>query len=405
MVTPVQELDLPEVDLDPTADRRQIRQQMAADGHWLFRTQIGYLVTTYDDVVAILRDQRWHSAAAAVSESNIEVGIDDDFDRWRAARPLNLLHAEGDDHRRLRAAMMPFFTGAAIEDRRASVRATAAELLAPMVERGEGEFVTEVCRPYPELVMFDLLDTGPDDLTAFRELADAAEVARSRRTKDPAQIMADTERFDRFAEGLLDRAGGPTEWGSGLVAALAGLVANGELERGEARSLVQTALVAGTESTRSQLAAAVSLLARHPEQYQRLRAEPELAASAAEEAMRCLGAVRGTARIASVDIDHHDVGFPAGTAIIVNFSAGNRDAGRFDEPNRFDIGRANAGQHLTFGHGIHYCVGAQLARVELSEMLTELAATVATIEIGGDVAWGLPTSDFWGPTSLPLRFG
>ncbi|MEL7158778.1 MAG: hypothetical protein AAFN30_19575, partial [Actinomycetota bacterium] len=192
------ELDLPEIDLDPGADRRRTRRQMAEGGHWLFRTRMGYLVSGYDDVVAILRDQRWHSAAALISEANIEVGADDDFDRWRAARPANLLNVEGDVHRRLRAAIMPFFTARAIEDRRAGVRATAAELLAPMVAQGGGEFVAEVCRPYPELVLSDLLGLGSADLGTFRELADAAETARSRRTGDPAQIMADTERFDRL---------------------------------------------------------------------------------------------------------------------------------------------------------------------------------------------------------------
>ncbi|MEL7208613.1 MAG: cytochrome P450, partial [Actinomycetota bacterium] len=93
------------------------------------------------------------------------------------------------------------------------------------------------------------------------------------------------------------------------------------------------------------------------------------------------------------------------SAIIVNFSGGNRDGRRFEEPNRFDIGRENAGQHLTLGHGIHFCLGAQLARVELAEMLAELAETVAAVEIDGEVIWGPPTSEFWGPTALPLRFG
>lgn len=119
--------------------------------------------------------------------------------------------------------------------------------------------------------------------------------------------------------------------------------------------------------------------------------------------MRYLGAVRGTARVASEDVTHRDVRFPKGTLVMVAFSAANRDVLVAAEPNRFDITNEGGRPQLTLGHGLHFCVGAALARAELDEALVALAARAERLTVDGDITWRPQSADFWGPEVLPVR--
>jgi cytochrome P450 len=149
----------------------------------------------------------------------------------------------------------------------------------------------------------------------------------------------------------------------------------------------------------------VALLAQHPEQWARLGEEPELAPRAVEETMRYLGTVGGTGRVASEDIEHRGVVFPAGTLVMISLAAANRDEAVWDDPQRFDIAREpGTAAHTTFGSGIHFCLGASLARAELHEALAVLAQRLPDLELDGPIEWKLPNVGIWGPSRLPLRF-
>ena len=133
--------------------------------------------------------------------------------------------------------------------------------------------------------------------------------------------------------------------------------------------LAEAVLMAGTDTTRNQLACSIALLGAHPEQWARLVADPSLAPRAVDETMRYLGAVQGTVRVASEAIQYRDVVFPQGTLVFLSLAGGNRDPEPFPDPETFDITRESTVPHLTFGSGIHYCLGAHLARGELQEAL------------------------------------
>ena len=125
-----------------------------------------------------------------------------------------------------------------------------------------------------------------------------------------------------------------------------------------------------------------------------------------EETMRYLGTVRATMRIASEDIVLHDVELPAGTLVMTSLAAANRDGGVWEDPHRFDIDRpATTDPQLTFGSGVHYCLGAALARAELQEALPILARRMPDLAVDGTIEWKPPTVGIWGPAALPLRFG
>ena len=120
--------------------------------------------------------------------------------------------------------------------------------------------------------------------------------------------------------------------------------------------------------------------------------------------MRYLGAVRGTIRVTPEDVVFRDVLFPKGTLVSVSLAGANRDPDAFDEPDTFDITRERTTQQMTFGSGIHHCMGAALARAELQEALVLLARRMPDLAVDGPVEWKPTTFGIWGPARLPLRF-
>ena len=169
--------------------------------------------------------------------------------------------------------------------------------------------------------------------------------------------------------------------------------------------MCEAVLMAGTDTTRNQLACSVALLSEHPDQWRALGEDPDLAKPAVEETMRYLGAVGGTARITSEDIEYRDVLFPTGTLVVTSLSAANVDPEVWDDPHRMDIERAPAGaSHMTLGWGLHHCLGAALARAELQEALPLLARSMPDLEVDGEIEWKAATVGIWGPARLPLKF-
>ncbi|MGI9596104.1 MAG: cytochrome P450 [Acidimicrobiales bacterium] len=411
-VTALDELDVPFVSIDPSNTAgRSTRRQLADEGHWLVQTELGYLVVGYDDVQAVLRDRRWHSGLGMLTRRP----DDPAFNQWRAERQPTILHLEGPDHDRLRQTLTPALTPRSVDRRRPRMREVFDQLLdevldgpaAATAQSGDGdggpagscEFVATVCEPYPVRVVFELLGAPSEMVDDFIRMSRSAGAARREPSVAAEVVMADTEAFDRFAAELIERT---DTGGDGLLVDLIAANRQGRISRPELVSLTQTMLVAGTESTSGQLACAAVLLARFDDQYRLLRERPELVTTAVEEVMRYLGTARGTVRLASEELDYRGVRFPAGTMILLGFTAANRDRSRFVEPDTFDVTRAFDTPHLTLGHGIHYCVGASLARAELQEALTALVDRVARIELAGEIEWRPQTADFWGPAALPV---
>ena len=149
------------------------------------------------------------------------------------------------------------------------------------------------------------------------------------------------------------------------------------LSSDELRMLAAGILMAGTDTTRNQLAAAVDILCDHPEQWELLAEHPELAMNAVEELMRFYPVIFGAMRMTMEDVEYEGVVIPAGTFVMVNTAAANRDPDVYDEPDRLDITRQGAAPMQTFGAGAHYCLGANLARRELAEALAVMSRRMA----------------------------
>ena len=399
---PVHDLDLPPLDLDSNPDpEARVRLITAArEQHWLAKGLFGYTVTAYDDVVAILRDKRWFNAASLAIEMS---GVSDpEFGRNR--RP-SILGLEGEDHTRLRRLVAPAFSPRAADHLRPYMREVVNGLVDDVVEQGECEFVGAICEPYPIPIICELLGAPKDDWRLFSRWAgDLLKIFNFNLGEDYRLVMQASRELDAYSSTMIEqRRSQPAD--DLLTALIAAEEAGDRLSHDELLSMVNAVIVGGTDTTRNQLACCVALFASHPEQWRLLAEQPELAPRAVEETMRYLGAIRGTARFASEDLEYRGVLFPKGTFLAAGTAVANRDPSVWDEPHRFDITREPAGQpQLTFGAGIHYCLGASLARAELQEALPILAQRMPNLALAGEVTWKPAGVAIWGPERLPISF-
>jgi cytochrome P450 len=273
------------------------------------------------------------------------------------------------------------------------------------VDRGSCDLVADLCEPYPIPIICELLGAPKEDWKLFSSWAtDIFRIFNNDLANDQVAIETAMRELDTYVRAMVDeRRGQPAD--DLLSHMIAVEEAGDRLSTDELVMMTEAVLMAGTDTTRNQLACSVALLAQHPEQWARLAEEPELAPRAVDETMRCLGAVRGTARVAAEDIEFRDVTFPAGTLVMLSLAAANLDDLVWRDAGRFDIERepGSAG-HLSLGSGIHFCLGASLARAELQEALGVLARRLPDLELDGPIEWKPPTVGIWGPSRLPLRF-
>ena len=402
-ITSVVDLDLVTADMEAREMGREQWRALITEGRtkhpFLLKTPIGYSITTHEDCTAILRERRFHSAIAYIAQMQ---GLQDDMGMRR--RP-SILSTEGDEHGRLRRLVAPAFTPKAADRLRPYMRDVINGLVDSIAPTGRSEFVADVCEPYPIPIICELLGAPKDDWKMFSRFAtDLFRIFNGNLAEDMPIIARTRDEIDVYMTALIaERRVAPRE--DLLSDMIAAEEANDRLTSEELISMAEAVLLAGTDTTRNQLACAMAVFAEHPAQWKRLGENPELAPRAVEESMRYLGTIRGTARIASEDVEYKGVRFPAGTFVFPNFVAANFDTSVFNEPDTFDITKAAAvSPHLTFGSGIHYCLGAWLARAELQEALPLLARRLPDLRIDGEVTWKPSTFGIWGPAALPLRF-
>jgi cytochrome P450 len=379
---------------DAARDLDELRQQ-----HWLIRAPFGYLVPNHDDIVAILRDQRWHNAAALLPMLR---GVTDE--RFTGNDRPSILSTEGDDHQRLRRLVGPAFTPKSADRLRPFMRSVLDELVDPIAGVGRAELVQDVCVPYPIPIICELLGAPREDWQLFSRWAvDLLSVFDDDMADRLDSIAAARDALDQYTLQLIARR--RAEPGEDLLSVLIAVEEEGDrLSMDELTSMANAVLVAGTDTTRNQLGIALAVFASHPDQWRLLADRPELAPQAVEECMRYSGAVRGTGRFASTDIEYRGVLFPQGTLLFPSLFGGNHDPSIWNDATRFDICRDRPAPQLTFGSGIHFCMGAFLARAELQEALPLLARRLPDLALDGDVTWKPPTVAIWGPSRLPVTF-
>jgi cytochrome P450 len=358
-------------------------------------------VLSYDLARSILRDTRFvippglHLSAQGVTSGPL-------WDRVVGS----IICAEGAEHHRLRSLVSRAFTPRATARLHDTIDEVVNELIDGVADAGRCDIVTDIARHYPIPIICALLGAPRGDWAQFSRWAETIfkMVNFSVNLLDEMpEILCGWAELDAYVDDMVaERRHRLTD---DLLSDLIRAEDDGDrLNADELRMTVAGLLLAGTDTTRNQLAASLQVLLDHPEQWAMLREQPELAMPAVEESMRHSPAVCSTVRSVNEDVEFGGYTFPSGTFIFVNSFAANRDPGIYEEPDRFDITREGAPAVLTFGGGVHYCLGANLARLELAEALKILSRRMPDARRAGTAPWK-PMLGMSGPTSLPVEFG
>ncbi len=411
----VDELELPTLDyLDPTlrgerfhARMRELLADRRSVGGWLATGPYGYAVLDREAVEFFLRTRAAIFPGMTIAQI-FDVREGPLYEEMRR----NILHINGPDHTRLRSLVNPALSPRAVERHRPVMRELLERILKGIGEGGSLEFVGDIAKPYPSQAIAHVMGAPLEDAPRLHHWSNWIQRqfdAISMTEQKPAIEQAVSE-FYEYAWGLVRAR--REQPGEDLISLLIAAEEQGErLSDVECVNLVLNILIGGVDTTQSQLAHAVRLLAEHPDQWQLLGERPELAAQAVEEALRFEPITPFTARILVEEVTFRDVTFPAGTIVMVCAFTGNRDlpegngaGGAGADPDEFNIAaERDRARVLTFGAGVHFCVGANLARVELQEALAFLAPRMPGLELAGEPVFEGITG-IYGLAELPLRF-
>jgi cytochrome P450 PksS len=329
-----------------------------------------WLVTRYDDVEQGLKDDRLGKDPLAVGRGN------DLFTRVIRSTPIgafdrNMLDLDPPDHTRLRKLVHLAFTPRRVADLASRVERLADELLARVATHGGLELVGDYALPIPMTVICELMGVPPADHPRIHRWS-ASMVSASPGPK-ALLLIPSLLGFVGYLRGLVEeKRRNPDER---LISALVRAEEDGEkLTSDEVLGMLLLLLIAGHETTVNLIANGTLALLEHPDQLERLRAEPDLIGSAVEELLRFYTPVElATERYAKEPLELRGVPIPRGGLVYLALGAANRDPRRFPVPDRLDLGRAD-NRHLSFGYGRHFCVGAPLARLEGAIALKRLIA-------------------------------
>ena len=323
------------------------------------------------------------------------------------AQIRTLIHMDEPDHSKYRSLTVDWFKPASM--RRMTERLD--ELSRQAVDRlealgGEADFYRDIALHYPLQVILSILGLPEADfprmLQLTQELFGAEDPDLQRRDLTPEQqveVILDFYRY--FTDLTTDRQAEPTD-------DLASLIANGtvddapmpELEKMGYYVIIATA---GHDTTAAAMAGGLRALAEHPEQLRLLREDPELVSNAVDEMIRWTAPVRHFMRTAQVDTEVGGVKIAAGDWLYLSYLAGNLDPAVFVDPLRFDVTRPNAAKHIAFGYGIHFCLGAQLARMELRSLFGHLIPRLESLELAGEPQTA-KTTFVGGHKTVPIRY-
>ena len=334
-----------------------------------------------------------------------------ELQREQGMQIRTLIHMDRPDHTEYRKLTNDWFKPAAMApmtERLDELSRHAVETLEAAAIDGVGEldFNTDVAVPYPLQVILSILGLPADDyarmLVLTQELFGAEDPDLQREGSTPEDRMATLMDFYQYFMSLsADRQAHPT-------GDLASLIANGEI-RGEPMADLEKLgyyliiATAGHDTTSAAMAEGMAQLAAHPEQLALLRDSPDLIGNAVEEMIRMASSVRHFMRTATEDTEVAGQAIKKGDWLMLNYAAANLDPNHFERPLEFDVTRPNASKQIAFGFGIHFCLGAQLARMELRSLFSHLVPRLASLEPAAEATTGRATF-VSGYKTLPIRY-
>ncbi|MEU4822036.1 cytochrome P450 [Actinomadura sp. NPDC023710] len=389
-------------DLDEAGDRstppliNDIRAPGPVARARMLSGDVGYAVTRAAEAQHVLCDPAFSSAATFLPRTPAEP-------QEPVGSSRVLFEMDPPEHTRLRRAVAQAFNRRRVEAMRPGIAEVVDGLLDEMAADGApADLVRALCAPLPLTDICELLGVPREDRDSFRGWAEAIMALRGHSPQEIDRARAAIQRY--FVELVAARRAEPAD---DLVSELLTVRDREEpITEPELVRLAITLLIAGHGPTMNQLARSVYALLTRPELYAALHRDPDLVATAVEELLRTVPSVPvGTPRLALRDVEVGGVPIPAGSTVAVSALAANHDPALFTDPEVTDLGRTD-NKHLTFGHGPHFCIGAQLAR---TEMRTALAALVRRfpglrLAVPPEAVQWRTDSLFHGPLELPVTW-
>jgi cytochrome P450 len=364
-----------------------------------------WLVTSHAVCAAVLRGKQFIKQGEQVLPPETLARIPHQQTELAERRKSNMLFADPPVHTRLRALVTQAFTPRTVEQLRPHIAEIADQLIDGMAARGEMDLIRDFAFPLPVIVIAELLGVPPEDRDRFKAWSTdmTLGVNPAASAEDLGKVQRAIAALDVYLQPIFDeRRRAPR---NDLISELVRVQEAGDrLSRDELSATCRLLLTAGHETTVNLIGNGVLALLRHPDQRNRLLADAALLPNAVEELLRFDSPVQLSIRFASTDttLGAHEV--KRGDLIVVLLGGANRDPAEFADPDRLDLGRANAGAHLSFGGGIHYCLGAPLARLEGELAIGALLRRLPAMQLTGEPLRWRANAALRGLQSLPLRF-
>ncbi len=344
-----------------------------------------WMVWRYDDVMEILRDPGTFSSAAMRERARQQAALRGETYVDNFGAPV-MLNSDPPDHERYRNVVARAFTPRAVAAQEPALRRLARDLLEPLEETGACEVVATLSSPLPILAIATMLGVQHRDVEAFRRWSDDFVTVGDFPTEEEQRRSREASSALRsYFEEEISRRSERSEDSDDLLSRLVEANEGGVLSDAELLASCVLLLVAGNETTTNLITNMTLQLDRHPEQRDRLEEDPSLIPGAVEETLRFDGPVHWTFRSANRDVEVSGQPVRAGDMILVLVAAANRDPARFADPDTFDITRG-ATHHFGFGHGIHFCLGATLARLEAKVAFEALLRAAPSYRVARDGA-------------------
>lgn len=359
-----------------------------------------WAITKHADIMAIERDN------TLFTNSPRPVLMTEEADEQQAAIGINtLIHMDDPQHRVVRAIGADWFRPKAMRALKVRIDELAKRFVDNMLESGDHcDFVQEVAVNYPLYVIMSMLGLPEEDfprmLKYTQEMFGNDDPELQRGTTKEEQMAALLDMFAYFTAVTASRRENPTE---DLASAVANATINGEpLSDIETVSYYSIIAAAGHDTTSAVISGGLQVLIDHPDQRERLRANMDLMPLATEEMIRWVTPVKEFMRTAQADTTVRGVPIATGESVLLSYASANRDEEVFDDPFRFDVGR-DPNKHNAFGYGVHFCLGAALARMEVNSFFSELVPRLESIELTGQPAH-MATIFVGGLKHLPIRY-
>lgn len=382
---------------DPYPFYRTLREQGPVRRVVTVRGLDAWLITGYEDGLAALSDPRLGSDLREASDPRLLEMVPARHREFMRS----MIRVDPPDHTRLRRLVAKAFTAGRVTGMRSRIQRIADELLDAVVATGRADLVADLALPLPVTVIGELLGVPAGDRNGFQEWTN---LMLTGRPGDRAEVDRAWRRMWSYLRRLLTakRARPGDDVLSALIAATD---EERRLDEDELIAMALLLLVAGYVTTVNLIGGGIAALLTHPGQLERLLDDPSLLPAAVEELLRYDGPVNpGVIRIPTEDVEVGGVLLPRGSTVVVGTAPAGRDPARFPDPDRLDVTRED-NAHLAFGHGIHYCLGAPLARLE-----GEIAIGTALRRLRGlalEVPWNelrWSTATLRGPERLPVTF-